>query len=298
MLPASILLSITPAAAAAATFAASAAIVWGAGDFAGGLATRRNGALQVVAIAHGFDVVLLSAIVLAMHLAAPATGPLLWGLAGGIVNGFALTTFYLALSSGEMGLAAALCGVLTAAVPVLIDWRIEGAPHPRQLAGFAVAAAAIFLISRSDAPPHRRALLLAALAGIGFGIFLVLARQSAAGGLLWPTLISRAGSASVAVLGLLLLRGQRNSPGAPAEWKKIGRIGLSLAIGAGLLDAAGNLFYLQSTRLGRMDIAAVLASLYPVATILLAIIVLRERATRTQAIGMALAIAAVALIVR
>ncbi len=167
----------------------AAAVTWGAADFAGGLATRRTAPSRVVFIAHGTSLVLLAAVSLRMPtLLSPFA--ILGGLLSGIAGGIALMVFYEALALGAMGLSAALAGLLTAILPVLLAVHTQGAPAPLQIAGFLLAAAAIVLIayappaSSSGSPPRtnqsRRALLFATLAGVGFGLQLVWLHLSAA----------------------------------------------------------------------------------------------------------------------
>jgi drug/metabolite transporter (DMT)-like permease len=210
-----------------------------------------------------------------------------------------------------MGLSAALAGLLTAVLPAAAGILLQGLPSPRQIAGFLLAFPAIWLIARSpstaDAATQRRSLILATIAGLGFGVFLIFSRQASRDAIVWPLLASRFGSTLVAA-GLLAVV-ERRAIAAPAHhdrsglfaklrWQTLTPFIFWLAMSAGLFDAIGNMSYMESTRLGRLDIAAVLASLYPAGTILLAMIFLRERTTKIQALGMALALAAVALIAR
>jgi drug/metabolite transporter (DMT)-like permease len=288
----------------AVTMALMAALLWGGGDFAGGFATRRASPLQVIVLAQGLDALILLAAILLRHTPLPGASVLWWGLGGGICNGLGLICLYTALAMAEMGLAAAISGILTAALPALVSASVEGAPSPRHLLGFAVAGVAMWRIS--SAPTHaaaakqRRSLWLAAVAGIGFGLFLIFSRQSSRHALLWPLLISRLAGTAVALALMLLTRLRKNSASTEAreilQWKPLSWQLLALGCVAGVLDVAGNLFYMGSTQLGRMDVCAVLASLYPAGTIVLAMALLRERATPAQALGMGLALAAVVLI--
>jgi drug/metabolite transporter (DMT)-like permease len=305
----SLLLSLSTAHAAAIA-ALLAALLWGGGDFAGGFATKRGSPLQIIAIAQGLDVLLLIATCWWQHTPLPSNTALLWGFGGGLLNGLGLICLYSALAMAEMGLAAALAGLLTAALPVVADVFLEGPPSPRQLAGFLLAAVAIWRIAAAptDAPPaqQRRSLILASLAGVGFGLFLICSRQASREALLWPLLLSRLAGVSVALVLLAIYRKprQRGMHAGGGElravlaWQPVTAAVVWLGIIAGVLDLAGNLLYMWATEAGRMDVAAVLASLYPASTIVLALVLLRERPTRGQAIGMALAMAALLLIAR
>ncbi|MHB8303052.1 MAG: EamA family transporter [Acidobacteriaceae bacterium] len=286
--------------------ALSSAAVWGAADFSGGMAARHLRVFWLVAISHAFSLTLLLLSAWAFRQPVPNTHALAWGLAAGCAGGMALLAFYYALSLGEMGTTAALTGLLSAAIPVLFTMATIGAPAPRQLLGFAVAAAAIWLISspqpgRGSAGPdghRRRKLMLAVISGIGFGIFFIALRQANSGGLVWPLAASRVGSITLALIaGVLFSRGQFTvAPTATGAALVSWRTGVALAFLAGACDTVGNVLFVAATRTGRLDIAAVLASLYPASTILLAAWLLKERTSPRQAVGMAAALVAVALI--
>lgn len=307
----SLLLSLSSAHAAAVA-ALLAALLWGGGDFAGGFATKRGSPLQIIAIAQGLDVLLLIATCAWQHTPLPSATALLWGFGGGLLNGLGLICLYTALAMAEMGLAAALAGLLTAALPVIADAFLEGMPAPRQLAGFLLAAVAIWRIAAAptDAPreQQRRSLILASLAGLGFGLFLICSRQASREALLWPLLLSRLAGVLVALLLLAIYRQpvarnvETTSSGAELRavlaWQPVTAAVVWLGFIAGVLDLAGNLLYMWATEIGRMDVAAVLASLYPASTIVLALMLLRERPTRGQAVGMGLALVALLLIAR
>ncbi len=284
------------------------AAVWGVSDFLGGLAARRATPLLVVTIAHSLSSVLLVLLALGFHAHEPGGRTLVWAVVTGVTGGGAVILFYRALALGEMGSSAALAGVLTAAVPVVFSWLSEGRPKLSQLLGFAIALAAITLIAYEPGTRVRpRGLGLAAIAGCGFGAFLVASKFASQGAVLWPLAYSRLTSAALAagLLGVAHLRGRRaefagqgsGPPGlsAPGEAKQMAPLWL-LAGSAGILEAAGNLLYMVATLRGRLDVAAVLSSLYPAGPILLGAWLLRERATRIKALGIALALAAVAVI--
>lgn len=285
---------MTAAAGHAVVYGLAAAAVWGAADFCGGLVTRRIKPAFVVFFAHGFGLLLLLIAAFALHGAPPNASTIAYGLLSGVAGGLALIAFYQALALGSMGLTAAVAGVLTAAVPVVFSFFTEGHPAPLKLTGFAVAGVAIWLISYIPGnKAHPRGLGLAVVAGLGFGILLVLLRTASQQSLIWGLVFSRVASASVAGVASLLVLLPRSSESNPRfRWRAV----LPLALLAGLLDTSGNLLYALASLAGRLDVAAVLSSLYPAATILLAAWLLKERTTGRQAIGMALAIAAVAMI--
>jgi drug/metabolite transporter (DMT)-like permease len=205
--------------------------------------------------------------------------------------------YYQALSLGEMGLTTALTGLLTAIVPVAFSSVTQGLPKSSQITGFVLAAAAITLIAYSPAgTPRPLALGLATLAGLGFGVFLVVLKIGSSHSLLWQLIYSRTASATLAGGTVLWMQLRPREAGATGP-KPAGENRFLITAGAaGVLEATGSLLYMQSAREGRLDVAAVLASLYPVVTILLAAWFLKERTTSTQAMGMALALGAVVLV--
>ena len=204
-----------------------------------------------------------------------------------------MALFYRALSMGAMGLTAALTGLLTALVPVGYSAVADGLPGWVTALGLAAGLAAIWLITHNlGSSSSKRALLYGAVAGVGFGLQLVLFRMVQAGpgveGWRWNlAMMAVVRVAGLAAL-LMVVAATRTRPGGGPFW----------AAGAlsGILDTAGNLFFLAASRAGRLDAAAVICSLYPAGTILLAAVVLRERPTGRQVAGMGLALVAVALL--
>jgi drug/metabolite transporter (DMT)-like permease len=273
----------------------AASAFWGASDFLGGLATRKAHVVMVVAVAHSLSLVLLLLIALATHSPMPPERFALLGLSAGVFGGLALILYYQALSLGEMGLTTALTGLLTALVPVAYSFFTQGRPKSTQIAGFVLAGAAIALIAYAPAGrPRPLALGLATLSGLGFGVFLVVLKVGSTHGVIWQLIYSRMASATLAtgVVVLIVLREQ----GASLRKQISANRFLWVAGSAGVLEATGSLLYMRSASEGRLDVAAVLASLYPVVTIVLAAWFLKERTTSSQALGMALALGAVVLV--
>lgn len=289
----------------------TAAAAWGGGDFAGGIAAKSAAPTIIVAVAHGFSLLLLISAAALLHLS--YVGHELFGLGSGVLCGGGLIALYSALANGSMGLTAAISGVLTALVPVLYSlvceaWFAGGYPSVLRLTGFAVAAAAIWLVAY--APTDRAApksagytaagvdghkVGLAVAAGLSFGGMLILMHRAASYGVLQALVEMRLMSMLIAAIaGIFVWLSRR---GRNADWRGFpaGRV-LLLAMVAGVLDTMGNLLYLFAARVGRLDVTAVLSSLYPAGTMLLAAGVLKERTSKSQAAGMVLAIAAIFLI--
>ncbi len=271
----------------------ASAICWGAGDFAGGLAGRRAAAVRVVLASQFVGTLALVGLGLALRQPWPPPAALLTGAVAGLAGGVGLLLLYLSLARGAMGVAAPLTAVAAGGIPLLVGLLTEGLPGPAQLAGFALALIAIWVIARGDGERFRLADVgLPLLAGVGFGVFLALMGRLPDGvGFAWPLVAGR--GASIVLMGssLLLSRGAGEQGGRGAVVFPWG-----LAALAGLGDTAGNAFFVLSAQLGRLDVAAVLSALYPAATVLLARLVLDERLTRRQGVGVGLALGAVVLI--
>jgi drug/metabolite transporter (DMT)-like permease len=294
--------------------ALAAAASWGGGDFSGGMGVKAAGgttagALRVVLVAHASSLAVLLAILSLQHAALPHGAPLVWGLVAGVTAGISLTAFYIALARGAMGGSAALSGLLAAAIPAAVSSVLEGVPAPLRIVGFVLALGAIWLIAAGPSPEaehavdgseptesSRTTLVLALVGGIGFGIYFVALRMANPLGVVEPVALARA--ASLVTCALLLVavtvRSRRAAVAEPAT--KLTRMVIVWALGVALLDTGGNLLLIAATRTGRLDIAAVLASLYPAGTILLAAWHLHERPTKRQLTGMAIAAAAVVMI--
>ena len=289
-----------------AALALIAAVTWGGGDFAGGMSVKRAGgtlqaAFRTVLLSHGVSLAVLLVVLLLHHQALPPTAPLLWGLTAGFLGGTSVLCFYICLARGAMGASAAISGLLAAAIPSLVSSLLEGPPRPLHLAGFLLAAAAIWLIAAGPQaePAPAGTLGLSIAAGAGFGLYFVALRMAGAVGVFCPLALSRSVSFSVCLVGLIwmALRSRSHTisrAAPPTPW--LSRRAIHWALATALLDTSGNLFFIAATRAGRLDVASVLASLYPASTILLAAWLLRERPGRQQAAGMALAAVAVVLI--
>ena len=264
------------------------ALSWGAADFSGGLASRRSPALAVVLFSQSLGGVLAIPFALARGESFPQGPDLVWSVLAGIAGPSALVFFYRGLASGRMGVVAPIAGVLGAGIPVLVGSVLQGAPAPAQVAGIVLAVTSVALVTRSVEPAASgsNGVGLAIVAGTGFGLFFVLLGQVGPGTVFSPLVIMRL-TATVLLVGVILV--------SRSPWR-LARPSLGLAIVAGVLDMGGNLWYLLAAQNGRLDVAAVLASLYPVVTILLAAGVLRERIGPLQAAGILAAVGAIVLI--
>jgi len=270
-----------------ALFGLASAALWGAADFSGGLASKRANVYGVVIVSQLVGVTLLIGSALALGERVPPVDHLGWGCLAGVFGAAGLLALYRALAAGRMGVAAPVSGILTAAIPVIAGAFVEGWPDALRVIGFALALIAVWLVSQTgNAAFALHDLGLPLLAGLGFGFFLVFIHRASDVSVLWPLVAARGASLGM-MLAIAALSRQRWHPG---------REQLAPIVLAGVLDAGGNAFYSLASQVGRLDVAAVLSSLYPASTVWLARIVLKERLTRTQSVGVVSALAAIVLI--
>ncbi len=268
--------------------AISSAFVWGSGDFSGGFATRKNSQFQVLAISALSGLVVLVVLAFLWHESLPDTHGIIWSLLAGVSGAIGIAALYKALSISDAASVAPVAAVIGAALPVVTGIFLVGIPKQTQIAGFILAFTGIWLVSaglKSSVDTSRTGFYLAIVAGIAFGGFFILIAQVEAGKVFTPLIIARAAQFMIAII---LLRGARQSfPSLTAN---------PIALLAGVLDAGGNLFFLMARQYTRFDIAAVLSSLYPAATVLLAGIILKQKLSRRQLLGLLFCLLATMLI--
>lgn len=272
-----------------AAFALLAAGVWGAGDFTGGLSARRSDALRSVLGAYTVGLVLVTIVALALREQLPPAADLIWGAVAGLSGMVGIGFLFRGFQTGRMGIVAPVSAVLTAGIPVLFSAVVRQVAPPTyiQMAGFVVALVGIWLLARPERITGRpQGLGMAVIAGLGFAGFFIGLDQVGPAAKFWPLVSGRLASWLVMVVFMLVTR-------RPFQVRQL-PIGL-LAM-SGTLDIAGNLFFLLATQAGRLDVASVLASLYPAVTALLARVVVKEHLTRPQLIGVVLAVLAIVMI--
>ncbi len=269
-------------------FGLASALSWGAGDFSGGLAAKRSDVYGVVILSQLLGISLLVGLALLLAESLPSPRDMLLGGLAGTFGSIGLVALYRGLARGPMGVVAPVAALVSAAVPVLWAACAQGLPSQPQQLGFGLALAAVWFVSRPQAetPFRLQQLGLPLVAGLGFGLFLIAIGQVSASAVLWPLVAARAASLSLLLLFTRLVRPRR----LPA------RQHLPIVALVGLFDTGGNAFFALAAQAGRLDVAAVLGSLYPAATVLLARTVLQESISRRQWLGIALALVAVALI--
>ena len=266
------------------------AATWGAGDFAGGLSSRKVGAYRAVFYADFIGLLILIVSYFVYREPFPSTSGWINSLLGGALGSFGLLILYHSLSIGQMSIAAPVSALFAALLPVIVGALTEGFPSAIQLTGFVLALAAIWLISQGDGKFHISRLSdlrFPILAGVGFGSYFIFIHNAAGdpNSFLWPMIISRA-AGTVLVFFIVFGRGETFVVPHNA-W---GVVLLNAA-----LDLTGNFFYILASKSGRLDIAAVLSSLYPGSTVILAWLLLKEHLSRMQLVGILLALAAIFL---
>jgi drug/metabolite transporter (DMT)-like permease len=269
-------------------FALTSAAVWGSGDFSGGLATRKSHQFQVLMLAALSGMVILCACGLLWGEEFPSHTSIFWGAMAGSAGALGMAALYKALSMGNTASVAPTSAITCAALPVLFGMITAGLPKGTQLFGFVLAFLGIWLVSKSPSAGEktfREGMLLAFLSGIGFGGFFIFIAQVDQGQVFFPILVARTITLSIA----LLMLGLRRIP-IPALNSN------PIALLAGVLDTSGNVFYLLATHYTRLDVAAVLSSLYPAGTVILATIILKEKVSLAQWTGASLCLLAVVLI--
>lgn len=273
--------------------ALAAAAAYGVSDFVGGVAARRSTAWPVAFLAGVGG--LVGALVMAVTIDGdPTSGHLLWGALAGVGSGAGGAFLYRGFASGRMGVVAPVSAVGAAALPATVGLALGERPSLVVWLGLLIALPGIWLVASipvSDsgtAPAGRLAdgLLDGILAGVGFGLLFVAMGRVPDGAGFWPLVTAQA-SSLVVIAAIATLCGARWLPSVRTEaWGLL----------AGLLAAVAVLCFLLATQAGLLTVAAVLTSLYPAVTILLAAMVLREPIFRMQGAGLFLCAAAVTLV--
>ena len=265
--------------------------LWGTADFAGGVVSRRLPPVAVVAWSQAAGLVGVSIAVLATGAWQGSTAWLGWALLAGASGASALVAFYAALASGTMGVVSPIAA-LGAVVPVGVGVATGERPTMLQVAGIAVALCGAALASGPDlsasreAPARARPVVLAVLAAVGFGVALVAIGRGSESSTLMTLVGMRATSVAAFAVAAVVLRTVGGVQ--PRDLAVLGCVGLA--------DAGANLAFGVASTLGLLSVTAVLGSLYPVMTVLLARIVLHERLSRVQQVGVAAALSGVVLL--
>ncbi len=272
-----------------ALLALISSIAWGSADVAGGLGARRVGSVRIIAVNYPAGAIILTVFALFVVPGTIDREVILLSMVTAILGTIGMILLYAALAVGPMGIVSPLPAIGGAAVPVIVG-VIRGEPLTLLFAlGAVLALIAVVLVSRESGPHARitpRALLLSAGAGIAIGFFLTALGIAPEGSGVWAATLSRWWSTlGMIVVTLILL-----SRGGLAKWRQYP---WAFAIGAGALDALANGFFQLAAQGGELAVVAVIGSLYPATTLLIAHFLLKERMTRVQWAGVLVALGAV-----
>lgn len=273
-----------------ALLGAATAVLFGSGDFFGGLASRRSPALAVTGVVYVVGVVVFAVLLIGFRPHEVTSSDVVWGAVSGITGTVGILSLYAALAIGRMSIVAPLTAALSGAGPAVFDLVRGSHVGPTVLLGLGLALVAVIVVSTTTGTVEEHgmpplAVGLSVLAGASFAGSLVSLSLTQPGSGLAPLLVARIVGAVIMGVALFVRRREMS----------LDRPAARMAAGAGLLDAAANITMISAIRIGPLAVASVVGSLYPVATILLARVVLGERLKRHQAIGVVLALAAVVL---
>ena len=272
----------------------AAAVLYGSGDFLGGMATRRAHVLTVLMLVE------TAGVIVALAAAAMWPGPaslagLAWGVSAGLVGGLGLIVFYVGLAAGPMSVVAPVSGLVSTVLPVAVALAEGERPGAGVYAGALLCLVAIVLASSaggtSEAGPSGwlgRAIAYGTASGVSFGLFFLLIRNAGQSGAVWPVAAGRIGELAAVLAAAAVLR--------PGLLRGVGGGVPLAAVAAGAIDVVANICYVAATRTGAFGLAVVLASLYPGVTVLLARVVLGERLRWVQRLGLALAALGILLV--
>lgn len=273
-------------------FGLSSALSWGAGDFTGGIAARKTGAYRAVFYAEVIGIFVLFFVIAIFGEPFPNNRTWFFAILAGVLGTMGLILLYHSMTLGLMSIAAPVSALLAAALPVVVGIFREGFPEWMTFIGFGFALFAVWMISQgeggiTDILSHLSDLKLPLLAGIGFGLYFVFMHEATnTGATIWPMVASRFGGLAMVTTYIIITR---------SSWKVEDSSAWPIITLNGILDISGNVFFILASQSGRLDVAAVLSSLFPGSTVLLAWIFLKERLTRNQWIGIAAALAAIVL---
>jgi drug/metabolite transporter (DMT)-like permease len=268
-------------------FGLTAAVTWGTGDFGGGLLSRRTPLFGVVLASQLVGMAVAFALALVRGEGMPSTADVGWSVFSGLAGGIGISALYQGLAVGRMGIVAPITGVMAALIPVGVGIAFEGVPPPLVLLGIGLALVAVVLVSRvSDEGDGPSGIGLALVAGTTIGLLGVTIAQISDGHVFGPLTVLRGSEALL--VGAIVLVGGRPWRSERGLWPRLA--------GVGVMDMAGNGAFILAVQSGSLAVAAVLSSMYPVTTVILATVFLRERVTRSHAIGISLAAVAIACI--
>jgi len=276
----------------AVLFALISSLSWGTADFLGGLASRRVGSLRVLSVSYPAGGVLITILALLVVPGVLSSESVWVGVTSGAVGALGMGLLYAALAQGQMGIVSPITAVLSGAVPVLVGVIRGESLSPTAIAGIFAAGLAVILVSRETGPHKKtppRAIGIAIASGLAIGAYLSVLGSAPDDSGIWVATIGRWFSSILVVIALIIWLVRTG-----AGWSSAGSFPWGLAVAAGGLDALANAVFQLAAQRGLLAIVAVIGSLYPAATLLLARFLLHERISRVQLVGVVLALAAAA----
>ncbi len=273
----------------AALLALISSLSWGVADFIGGLAARRAGSAQVLAVSYPAGAVVITIFALTIIPGELSTDLFGYALITGVIGSIAIALLYAALVRGQMGIVSPITAVMSGAIPVLVGVFRGEQPTAWAYLGMAFAVVAVILVSRESqhhgkTPPI--AILLAIASGVAIGLYLTALGVAPKDSGVWVATLGRWVSTVIMITFVVLVVRSFNRAAFP--WL--------LATAAGVLDAIANGLFQLATQRGLLSVVAVLGSLYPAATVVLARIVINERMNAIQGVGVVLALSAAGLL--
>ena len=257
----------------------------------GGLASRKTGAYRAVFYAEIAGLFLLLGAVAVIGEPMPSWQKLIMAGIAGAIGSTGLLILYQAMITNQMSIAAPVSALLAAALPAIYGSFTEGLPNLSKLIGFVLALLAVWLVAQEHNQKKQLMRLsdlrLPLFAGLGFGTYFIIIHQASTSAIIWPMIASRT-AGTLALLIFLIISRQ--------NWRVTTSHTWPLIVFNGILDVGGNVFYILAGQTGRMDVSAVLASLFPGATVILAWLIVKEKINRVQLLGIIAALTAIVLL--
>ena len=268
----------------------ASALTWGAADFGGGIASKKSSPYAVVVWGDLVGMTAVAVLAAALGDPLPSLRSVGFSLLSSVCGAIGIIMLYRALADGKMSIAAPISALMAAVIPIVVGILTTGWPKPFTTIGVLLAFLSIWLVARTEHEGrfriHWADVRLPLLAGVLFGLFFIFMHEATFQSVLWPAVVLRAFSM---ILLAAIARSKKESLAVVRDaWGLVAFIGI--------FDVAGNIFFILSAQTGRSDIAALIGSLYPGATVALAWLVLKEKISASQMAGIVLALTAIVLI--
>ena len=271
-------------------FGLASALTWGAADFGGGIASKKSSPYAVVFWGDLVGMTAVAVLAAARGDPFPSLRSVEFAVLASFCGAIGIIMLYRALADGKMSVAAPVSALMAAVIPVVVGFVAVGLPKWLTMAGVGLALIAIWLVARTEREGrvriHWADVRLPLFAGVLFGLFFIFMHEAAGESALWPAALLRIASA-ILLAGIAFFK-KESLAVVRGHWWLIAFIGI--------FDVAGNVLYILAAQTGRMDIAAVLGSLYPGATVALAWMILKEKISGSQWLGIIAALMAIVMI--